>query len=47
MKNYIMIILCMLAGKYVDIPVWQNICFGIALFWVMAQAKELLEEEEK
>ena len=37
MKQYIIIALCILAGKYVDIPVWQNVFFGMAAFWAVSQ----------
>ena len=43
MKKYIMIALCILAGKYVDIPIWINILFGIAAAW---SAKQLEREWE-
>lgn len=37
MKQYIAIILCILAGKYVSLPLWINILFGIAAFWAVSQ----------
>ena len=45
MKQYIIIALCILAGKYVDIPVWQNVFFGMAAFWAVSQFKRIKEEE--
>ena len=35
MKQYI--IIALLAGKYVDIPIWLNVCFGMAAFWAVSQ----------
>ena len=40
MKEYALIIVCMLAGKYVDIPILINIFFGIASFWAVRQMKK-------
>ena len=37
MKQYIIIALCILAGKYVDIPIWFNILFGISAYWAVDQ----------
>jgi len=37
MKQYIIIALCILAGKYVDIPIWFNILFGISAYWTISQ----------
>lgn len=37
MKQYITITLCILAGKYVDIPIWLNVLFGITAFWAAKQ----------
>ena len=45
MKQYIIIALCILAGKYVDIPVWFNILFGISAYWAISQFKRIKEEE--
>ena len=39
MKEYTLIAVCMLAGKYVDIPIWLNIFFGISAAWVVRQMK--------
>ena len=35
MKEYMLITVCMLAGKYVDIPIWLNIFFGISAAWAV------------
>lgn len=43
MKQYIIIALCILAGKYIDIPVWQNVLFGMAAFWSVSQIKSVKE----
>lgn len=45
MKQYIIIALCILAGKYVDIPVWFNILFGIYTYWAVDQLRKVQEEE--
>ena len=45
MKQYISIALCILAGKYVDIPVWFNILFGISAYWAVDQFRRVQEEE--
>lgn len=45
MKQYIIIAACILAGKYVDIPVWFNILFGISAYWAVSQFKRIKEEE--
>lgn len=45
MKQYIIIALCMLAGKYVDIPIWFNILFGISVYWAVDQLRKVQEEE--
>ena len=37
MKEYMLIAVCMLAGKYVDIPIWLNIFFGISAAWAARQ----------
>ena len=37
MKEYMLIAVCMLAGKYVDIPIWLNIFFGISAAWAVRQ----------
>jgi len=42
-KQYVIIILCILAGKYVDLPIWLNIFFGIASFWVISQMENVKE----
>ena len=39
MKEYMLIAVCMLAGKYVDIPIWLNIFFGISAAWAVRQMK--------
>ncbi|WP_291815706.1 hypothetical protein [Blautia sp.] len=39
MKQYILIAVCMLAGKYVDTPIWLNIFSGISMVWVVRQMK--------
>ena len=36
MKEYMLIAVCMLAGKYVDIPIWLNIFFAA---WAVRQMK--------
>lgn len=45
MKQYIIIALCILAGKYVDIPIWLNVLFGISAYWVVDQLGKVQEEE--
>lgn len=45
MKQYIIIALCILAGKYVDIPVWFNILFEISAYWAVDQLRKVQEEE--
>lgn len=45
MKQYIIIALCILAGKYVDIPVWFNILFGISAYWAVDQLRRVQEEK--
>ena len=45
MKQYIIIALCILAGKYVDIPIWFNILFGISAYWAVDQLRRVQEEE--
>lgn len=45
MKQYIIIAACILAGKYVDIPVWFNILFGISAYWAVDQLRRVQEEE--
>jgi hypothetical protein len=45
MKQYIIIALCILAGKYVDIPIWFNILFGISAYWAVDQLRKVQEEE--
>lgn len=37
MKEYILIAACMLAGKYVDVPIWLNIFLGILAAWAVRQ----------
>ena len=37
MKQYIIIILAVLAGRYVDVPVWLNIFVGASTLWVTTQ----------
>nr|DAI71891.1 MAG TPA: hypothetical protein [Caudoviricetes sp.]DAN01731.1 MAG TPA: hypothetical protein [Caudoviricetes sp.]DAZ59731.1 MAG TPA: hypothetical protein [Caudoviricetes sp.] len=37
MKQYIIIAACVLAGKYIDIPVWLNIAFAITTCWTVKQ----------
>ena len=39
MKQYIIIALCILAGKYVDMPVWLNILFGMSACWAVDQLR--------
>lgn len=39
MKEYMLIAVCMLAGKYVDVPIWLNIFFGISVAWAVRQMK--------
>lgn len=39
MKEYVLIAVCMLAGKYVDMPIWLNIFSGIATVWAVRQMK--------
>lgn len=39
MKEYMLIAVCMLAGKYVDMPIWLNIFSGIATVWAVRQMK--------
>lgn len=39
MKEYMLIAACMLAGKYVDMPIWLNIFSGISMVWVVRQMK--------
>lgn len=39
MKEYTLIAVCMLAGKYVDVPIWLNIFFGISAAWAARQMK--------
>lgn len=39
MKEYMLIVACILAGKYVDIPIWLNIFFGISAAWAVRQMK--------
>lgn len=39
MKEYMLIAVCMLAGKYVDAPIWLNIFFGISAAWAVRQMK--------
>lgn len=41
MKQYIIIALCILAGKYVELPIWQNVFFGIASFWAISQVENV------
>ncbi len=41
MKQYIIIILCILAGKYIELPIWQNVFFMIASFWAMSQVENV------
>lgn len=45
MKQYIIIALCILAGKYVDIPIWFNILFGISAYWAVDQLRRVQEEK--
>lgn len=45
MKQYIIIALCILAGKYVDILVWFNILFGVSAYWAVDQFRRVQEEE--
>lgn len=45
MKQYIIIALCILAGKYVDIPVWFNILFGVSTYWAVDQFRRVQEKE--
>ena len=45
MKEYMLIAVCMLAGKYVDIPIWLNIFFGISAAWAVRQMKADWQEE--
>ena len=45
MKQYIIIAICILAGKYVDIPIWFNILFGISAYWAVDQLRKVQEEE--
>lgn len=37
MKEYMLIAVCMLAGKYMDVPIWLNIFFGISAAWAVRQ----------
>jgi hypothetical protein len=41
MKQYIIIILCILAGKYIDLPIWLKVFFGIASFWAISQVENV------
>lgn len=41
MKQYILIALAILAGKYVDLPIWLNVFFGIASFWTISQVENV------
>lgn len=41
MKQYILIALAILAGKYVDLPIWLNVFFGIASFWAISQVENV------
>jgi hypothetical protein len=45
MKQYIIIAACILAGKYMDIPTWLNILFGISAYWAVDQLRKVQEEE--
>lgn len=45
MKQYIIIALCILTGKYVDIPISFNILFGISTYWTVDQLRRVQEEE--
>ncbi|MDD7142855.1 MAG: hypothetical protein PUI73_03560 [bacterium] len=41
MKQYIIIALCILAGKYVDLPIWLNVLFGMSAFWAISQVENV------
>ena len=41
MKEYMLIAVCMLAGKYVNIPIWLNIFFGISAAWAVRDESRL------
>ena len=41
MKQYILIALCILAGKYVDLPIWLNVFFGISAYWAVDQIRKV------
>ena len=43
MKQYIIITLSILVGRYVDVPVWLNIFTGVSTLWVMTQLENLRE----
>ena len=43
MKQYIIIILCILAGKYVELPIWLNVFFGMSAFWAISQVENVKE----
>lgn len=45
MKQYIIIVACILVGKYVDIPVWFNILFGISAYWAVDQLRRVADDK--
>lgn len=45
MKEYMLIAVCMLAGKYVDVPIWLNIFFGISAAWAVRQMEADCQQE--
>lgn len=46
MKQYILIAIAVLAGRYVDVPVWQVALTVSGAVWALRQLKELKQEEE-
>lgn len=46
MKQYIIIILALLAGRYLEIPLWQLVLFGAGLYWINNMIEEVNKGEE-
>lgn len=43
MKQYIIIALCIIGGKYVDLPIWLNVLLGMSAFWTISQIENIKE----
>lgn len=47
MKHYIIIVLAVLVGRYVDMPLWQILIIGVMGTWELKQLRGELDDAEE